>query len=157
MHHLDEAIAKHLFGWKWVSFMGVPIRDTENYPDKCRVRLFISEENLRHSEWQKFINKPKNEFRHEATGAEPLDYCYCSSQGYPVPPSFAGNETACFQRLIPAMEARGYTFSLVRHAEGRGLYFAEFDKKHRWFRHHCKSASEAICQAAVKALEGEEK
>lgn len=71
-----ELLAKELFGWKWMRYIGIPTRGTPGYSKKMPVRQFMSPETV--AEWRKdsrFADMV------EADGTEPLSYCYCSSQG----------------------------------------------------------------------------
>lgn len=71
------------------------------------------------------------------------------------PPSFHDNETLCFRVLIPAMEKRGYVFGMAFGAEIR----AQFDRNEYpgYYVYECRgeTVAEAICQAALRALEEE--
>ncbi len=82
-HGMDEEIAVRLFGWKWMSYVGIPIRGTEGYPKECRVRELFSPTQLKMPEWIEHFAKHEGR---EAEGTEPLAYCYCSSSGWTVPP-----------------------------------------------------------------------
>lgn len=77
-HKLNEYLAITLLGWKWVSFVGIPVKGTEGYPKKCRVRQLLSKKQLESESWQDKLSV--NEGR-DAIGDEPLAYTYCSSQG----------------------------------------------------------------------------
>lgn len=82
-HGLDELILTQVLGWKWLSFIGIPTRDTEGYPAECRVRQLFSPKQLKSKEWQEHL--AKCEVR-DADGTEPLSYRYCSSMGPARPP-----------------------------------------------------------------------
>lgn len=78
-HGMSMEIAEKVLGWKWVSFTSTPVRAAPGYPEKCRVREFVSP------------NGRKNLESHfddveDSDGTEPLAYCYCSSQGGGYPP-----------------------------------------------------------------------
>ena len=68
------AIEKH--GFRWMSWVGIPIRGTANYPEKQRVRQLLSPEQLASERWTTHL--AENDGR-EAEGHEPLAYSYCSS------------------------------------------------------------------------------
>ena len=87
-----EFLCIHLFGWKWMSWIGRPTRDHPDYPiDNIRVRQFMSAEQLKMPSWKKWLADPKIEAR-EAIGDEPLTYTYCSSGCSAVPiPNFLGS------------------------------------------------------------------
>jgi len=82
-HDFTERICEEMLGWKWMSFVGTPVRGTDGYPAKCRVRQFLSPKSLKSAGWQEYL--AENDGR-EATGDEPLAYCYCSSCGPECPP-----------------------------------------------------------------------
>ena len=88
---LDHAVAEELFGWKWMAFKGIPIRDAPGYPEKCRVRRFISPESLKNKRWKEYFAETNGA---PATGEEPLSYCYCSSRGPEMVPHFSGHADA---------------------------------------------------------------
>lgn len=76
---VNQLIAMKLFGWKWIAFIGCPVRGTEGYPENCKVRQFVSPELLANKKWKAFFESVGG-FT-DATGEEPLAYCYCSSRG----------------------------------------------------------------------------
>lgn len=84
-HRLDEELAIRLLGWKWISFVGIPVRETPSYPKKTRVRQLFSKSQLEGKDWEEFARKYEAK---EATGEEPLAYSYCSSQGPAMLPKF---------------------------------------------------------------------
>ena len=89
---LNEKIAEIYFGWKWVSYVGVPIRGTPNYPQKTRVRMFLSP---KQQASEAMANWVKEYDARDADGTEPLAYDYCSSHSYAVPPPhFTGDWNA---------------------------------------------------------------
>lgn len=75
-HNMAEELAIRLLGWKWVSFVGIPVKGTEGYPNKCRVRQLMSAAQLKNKEWQAYLQDHQGA---DATGDEPLAYTYCSS------------------------------------------------------------------------------
>lgn len=75
-----ERLAIELFGWRWISFIGIPVRGTEGYPAKMRVRRLLSPEVI-----PAWMSSTKHEAA-DATGDEPLCYAYCSSGGGPLMP-----------------------------------------------------------------------
>jgi len=77
-HKMAEELAIKLLGWKWVSFIDVPIKGTEGYPKRCRVRQLLSAKQMKSERWQSFLREREAS---DATGDEPLSYAYCSSQG----------------------------------------------------------------------------
>lgn len=81
--NLDYAVAEEFFGWRWLTFFGRPERGTPGYPAECQVRRFFPPEKELHKSW---LNWFKENPTAPATGDEPLDYSYCSSNGpHPVP------------------------------------------------------------------------
>ena len=91
---LDEAIAEEFFGWRWLAANGIPVRGTEGYPNKvmCR-RFFPPDDKLASSasgkrQWAEYFEETPHV---PATGDEPLDYCYCSSNGPHRVPHFSGH------------------------------------------------------------------
>jgi len=84
----NEQIATGMFGWKWIAYDdGIPVKGTPGYPKRCRVRILMSPETRRKKDWKDFLSTRNAS---EATGSEPLDYCYCSSKGYEVFPNYTG-------------------------------------------------------------------
>ena len=75
-HDLDEELAIRLLGWKWMSFVSIPVKGTPGYPAQCRVRQLMSAKQLKMKEWQRALDETEGR---EATGDEPLAYTYCSS------------------------------------------------------------------------------
>ena len=75
-HDMAEELAIRLLGWKWMSFVGVPVKGTEGYPNKCRVRQLMSAAQLNGKEWREYFRDHEGA---DATGDEPLAYTYCSS------------------------------------------------------------------------------
>lgn len=84
--HVYNEILTKVLGWKWMSFIGIPTRSTEGYPDKCRVRQLFSPKQLAMTEWADYFAKHEGR---EADGTEPLAYRYCSSQGPAIPPKIS--------------------------------------------------------------------
>lgn len=91
---LDAAIAEKFFGWKWMAFVDTPTKAHPEYPRDVRVRRFFSSESLSGTSWIKFFGDRGGE---QATGDEPLAYCYCSSGGPQRVPHFSGDESAAVQ------------------------------------------------------------
>jgi hypothetical protein len=85
----NHQVAEALFGWKWMSWFGIPIHGTPAYPAKCRVREFMSPKTMSSKRWQSFFAQHDGV---EATGDEALAYSYCSSQGGERVPSYFGSE-----------------------------------------------------------------
>lgn len=77
-HKMREELAIRLLGWKWMSFVDVPVPLTPGYPAKCRVRQLFSKAQLADPGWIEFL---KDRSGAEATGDEPLSYSYFSSGG----------------------------------------------------------------------------
>jgi hypothetical protein len=90
MNELDEEVAKKIFGWRWMSWVGIPVKGTPGYPARCRIRQFMSPDTMRNQRWLDFWNRSDVGEVREATGDEPLSYCYCSSQGCEIPPDYSG-------------------------------------------------------------------
>lgn len=90
---LNQLIAVEVFGWRWISFVGVPVRGSPGYPKKCRIRRFVSPELLVSERWMKHFERVGG--YSDAVGDEPLDYSYCSSQGPELCPDFVGHFFAC--------------------------------------------------------------
>ena len=82
-HGIDELILTQVLGWKWMSFVGIPVRGTEGYPQEMRVRELFSPKRLESMDWQRYL---ANREGNEADGTEPLSYRYCSSVGPERPP-----------------------------------------------------------------------
>jgi hypothetical protein len=102
---LDYLIAEEIFGWKWLAYIGIPVRGTPGYPQTCRVRRFFPPETLSQESYEKWA------VEHEAgpaTGAEPLDYAYCSSCGPAPVPHFSGHAEAA-RMLEKELHKRGRT------------------------------------------------
>lgn len=72
----NEIYAIHRHGFRWMSWVGTPIKGTDGYPKKMRVRQLMSPSQLENPTWQKFL---KDNDGREADGSEPLSYDYCSS------------------------------------------------------------------------------
>ena len=84
-HDINEALAVKLLGWKWISFVGTPVKGTKGYPEKMRVRQLMSPSQLKHPQWIDYFND--NDAK-DADMTEPLSYAYCSSMGASQPPRF---------------------------------------------------------------------
>ena len=56
-HGLDDIVLTQVLGWKWMSFISVPVRGTEGYPNECRVRQLFPPEQLESQEWIAFFRK----------------------------------------------------------------------------------------------------
>lgn len=110
---LDALVAKRLFGWRWMSYVGVPIKGTPGYPKKCRVRDFMSPKRMADDRWQAMLRD--NESR-PATGDEPLAYHYCSSQG-PWPHGAYSTEWAAAMEAVERVATEyGYHVDVRAHA-----------------------------------------
>lgn len=85
MSMLGKMIEHHAIkcGWRWMSWVGIPVRGAEGYPVKCRVRQLISPRQLASPHWKRLFFENKGR---EADGTEPLAYAYDSSQGAIDPP-----------------------------------------------------------------------
>jgi hypothetical protein len=81
-HGMTEEICAKLLGWKWLSYIGAPTRNIACYPRKCRVRQFFSPKQLKSKRWNDYLKQ--NEVQ-DATGDEPLAFCYCSEGGSILP------------------------------------------------------------------------
>lgn len=90
---VDHAIAEEFFGWKWMSFMGTPTREAEGYPEKRRVREFMSPEQLANPQWKDFFLANEGSESIPADD-DPLSYRYCSSVGPAMVPHFTGHASA---------------------------------------------------------------
>lgn len=84
-HQLDEELAIKLLGWKWMSFIGTPVKSEPGYPEERRVRQLMSAKALKSEQWKQHLEEHEGR---EATGDEPLAYAYCSSQGLAALPIF---------------------------------------------------------------------
>lgn len=106
---LDYYVAEVFFGWRWLAFNDIPVRGTPGYPAECRVRRFYPpDDELAESErgkrrWAEYFAERPHE---PANGDEPLDYCYCSSNGPHCVPHFSGHADAC-QELEREIRKRG--------------------------------------------------
>jgi hypothetical protein len=85
----NHQVAEALFGWKWMSWFGIPTHGTPGYPAKCRVREFMSPKVMASKRWLEHFAAFDGA---EATGDEALAYSYCSSQGGECVPSYFGSE-----------------------------------------------------------------
>lgn len=143
---LDELIAQHLYGWKWISYVGIPIKGTPDYPKQCRVRYFAPPRMLASKEWREYLSVHEVS---DATGDEPLAYDYCSSAGYDLPPSFSNSESKCLRVLVKAMQAGGWKFRLESNgARSKATFFNDAES----FSSTDVAVSKAICRAALAAL-----
>ena len=89
---LDEWVAEAIFGWKWMSFIGIPVKGTPGYPKEMRVRQLMSPKQLRMPEWERHFQLHD---AREADGFEPLAYCYCSmGASNALVPHFSGHLSA---------------------------------------------------------------
>ena len=86
---INERIATELFGWRWVSWVGIPTKGTPHYPAPCRVRQFISPGHITPVAWQQRVDEAGGR---DADGTEPLSYRYCSSLGPEMVPEFQGKD-----------------------------------------------------------------
>ena len=86
---IDERIALELFGWRWVSWIDIPIKRTPGYPKVCRVRQLLPPKALADKRWKEHWAQPAGR---DADGSEPLAYCYCSSSGPEFVPDFLGED-----------------------------------------------------------------
>lgn len=82
-HNLTETVLTQVLGWKWMSYIGTPVKGTFGYPAKQRVRQLFSPNQLKTEGWSEFLEQAEGR---EADMTEPLDYCYCSSNGAAIPP-----------------------------------------------------------------------
>jgi len=82
-HNLTETVLTQILGWKWMSYIGTPVKGTPGYPAKQRVRQLFSPNQLRTAGWSEVFEQAEGR---EADMTEPLDYCYCSSAGPAIPP-----------------------------------------------------------------------
>lgn len=114
---LDELIAIHLFNWKWMAWVGTPVRSTPGYPKHCRVRQFMPPETYNSHRWRETFAAKEGR---EATGDEPLSYRYCSSMSLTIPldchgdgdfevldyvrGTWKGPRWDCFVRALPRIE-----------------------------------------------------
>lgn len=93
---LDHAVAEEFFGWKWIAVTDIPVRRTPGYPNRMRVRRFVPPDVFTNKRWKDYLAEAEVG---DATGDEPLDYCYCSSNGPHMVPHFSGHRDA-----VEAME-----------------------------------------------------
>lgn len=89
--NLDGAVAEEFFGWKWMAYMGIPVRTAKDYPKERLVRQFMSPGQLAMPQWVEFFAQHEGR---EADGTEDLSYRYCSSVGPEMVPHFSGHESA---------------------------------------------------------------
>ncbi len=83
---LDQQVAQLVFRWKWMSWIGTPVRGTPGYPDDCRIRQFVSPKSLSDPRW---IEHWADRELRVASGDEPLHYRYCSGHGPETYPSYS--------------------------------------------------------------------
>ncbi len=89
---VNKRIARELFGWRWMSWIGIPTKGTPGYPKECRVRQLLSPvamEKRGSDYWRAYL--ADRDWR-DADGSEPLAYCYCSSMGPEMVPDFGGED-----------------------------------------------------------------
>lgn len=86
-HNCDEEFAVKFLGWKWMSFMTIPIASHPEYGTgkNIRCRRLFSPGELKSKGWQEVFAAKDGR---EATGEEPLAYAYCSSNGPAMVPVF---------------------------------------------------------------------
>lgn len=72
----NQVYAVEKLGWRWMSWIGTPVKGTLGYSKKQRVRQLLSPKQLEC--WKRFL--AQNEGR-KADGSEPLSYAHCSSGG----------------------------------------------------------------------------
>lgn len=89
---LDFAVAEELFGWKWWSYFGRPVRSHPEYPKEMRVRRFYPPLESLCDQWQDHFKRNPHE---PAIGDEPLCYSYESMNGPHDVPHFSGHRDAC--------------------------------------------------------------
>ena len=75
MRRIEAWCAEHVMGWRWYSFLSIPVKGTPGYPGTMRVRQFFSKAQLNNPKWQEFVDRSSVQ---PATGDEPLSYDYCS-------------------------------------------------------------------------------
>lgn len=88
---LDEVVSEVFFGWRWMAFVDTPTHSHADYPQKVRVRQFMSPASLTDDRWKTFFDEHEG---CQADGSEPLAYCYDSSCGPEMVPHFSGHESA---------------------------------------------------------------
>lgn len=100
---LAEVVAEELLGYRWMSYIDTPVKETEGYPSECRVRSFFSPRQLKDKRWLEYWSGRQLK---EATGDEPLQYGYCSMRGPTcIPPDVSGDDEE-FQKVVAAMKKR---------------------------------------------------
>jgi hypothetical protein len=92
---LDCLVAQELFGWKWLAYQGTPVKGTPGYPKHQTIRRFFPPDIMQQEAWHKHFQKLGGVS--DASGNEPLDYSYCSSNGPHDVPHFSGHESAVRQ------------------------------------------------------------
>lgn len=109
---LDRIIAHEFFGWRWLAFNGIPIRDTPGYPNETRVRQFFPPRESLGKQWQRWFAQSGEVT--EADGTEPLSYRYCSSMGPHIVPHFSGHDNE-FPQVADELKKRGKWGAFVLH------------------------------------------
>lgn len=89
LNDIRITVACQIVGWKWVSYLGLPMTSHPQYREarkgkqfEIRIRRLLSPFQVADRDWQKHLTD--NDVR-DSDGTEPLDYCYCSSGGYAWP------------------------------------------------------------------------
>jgi hypothetical protein len=148
---LDYAIAEEFFGWRWLATFGRPVRSHPEYPKEMSVRRFFPPAAKLGKNWERyFANEPHT----EATGDEPLDYCYESSSGPHMIPTYSTTED---DALLVVREIKKRRLFAKWLNELQAIVGS--DKTERWYfatpEHKCIAALAAIdskyIQRAVEA------
>ncbi len=148
---LDDHIAETFYGWRWMAWVATPIRGTPGYPRECRVRAFISPEQIAAtSSWPVFRVSDGG----PAKGDEPLHYWYCSSQFPCAPDAYSTDFTAAMD-LNRIMQKRRFS---IRQAYYHEIQVAVWQRRDMSFVPAWPDVMGLmepvdICRAAVKAAE----
>lgn len=153
---LDAAVAE-MMGWRWLSFVGRPVRSTPSYPKECRVRQEFPPESQLSQRWLDYLAELKAA---PSVGDEPLAYCYESSMGPHQKPPWTTDIDAAWQ-VVEKMQERGFW------CEVKSPFSKEYPDWHAGFTRHMETgwngrpdhrgsgttAPEAICRAALAVME----
>jgi hypothetical protein len=136
---LDYTVAEQIFGWRWLTYHGVPVRGTPGYPEQCAVREFFPPHAKGFDEMQL------------ATMSEPLSYAYGSS----VPPHYVPNYSGSYDsaHCVEVVMHKAGLWNQYRDALYERLHVKPEDqlKTHLLAKFHLAHPADR-CEAALAAL-----
>ena len=116
----NEALAVEFMGWKWLAYVGTPVRSHPGYPQKCRIRQLHSPSMMADERWKEFFKRTEVS---DADGTEPLHYSYCSSGGCSFPEyNFDGKAFAEVEQLLEQRGLLGHMSAELREIFGKEIY-----------------------------------